>query len=151
MSFGLHLLVPETAAREETLHQYYRTVREKRKELRPDREWPAVEDTSGYIVGKRMLADEGELFILETIPRRIVYLLELDEFYDLFRGESELHPRPISGQQISRLIALLEETKTDLADRFEGETFDPELIIETQLVTLCEFALDNGYRVALFE
>ena len=151
MSLGLHLLVPETAAREETLHQYYRTVREKRKELRPDREWPAVEDTSGYIVGKRMLADEGDLLILETIPRRIAYSLELDEFYDLFRDDSQCHPRPISGQQISRLSTLLEETKTDFADRFEGETFDPELIIETQLDTLCEFALKNGYQIGLTE
>ena len=146
MGADLKLVVPENEWSKDILQQYYNYRQDKRREIDPERDWPAAKDTLDYQVAVDEL--DRALLILEQLHRDLREAIDTDDFYALLGNVDER--RTIYDDEIEDLIGILRESKKELI-RIGDDKRKTEIRIETGPIALCEFALEEGYGVQLSE
>lgn len=148
MGTDLVLVVPENEQNEQTVRAYYEYVLEKKRTIRPEAAEESVEDLSDYQFTQERLNHGDELFISERLFSDVSDIMDWEPVKEMFGLDESWDNSVIrESRDLKNLIEVLRDAKEQL------ESEEPELYwdynLETQVIALCEFALEHGYGVRL--
>lgn len=155
MGVDLELVVPENRKNDKkVIDDYYFFVFSKEKKFRPE---IPLEKSTAKIRHKNALnwfEKKGYVLITERIYSDIRRVLDWQRIYEIFGGLYESDKTIIYGDKIKELIRLLREAEVKLVkSQKKGEPGweDWEATMETQVIALCEFAMENNFGIHLSE
>lgn len=155
MGVDLVLVVPENRKNDKkVIDDYYSFVSSKEKKFRPDipKEKFLFNSTYKYVLNR--LEERGYFIIMERIVSDIRNVLDWKSAYELFGGIYKVETTIIYEEKIKELILILKEAKEKLVrslNKDDPDWTDWEYGMETQVIALCEFALENNFGIRLSE
>lgn len=155
MGVDLLLIVPEWEKTDRgVIDNYFSIVLDKEKIMRPE----ILKDKSFANARYRNELDwfekKGYVLISERVYSDIRKILDWQEIYELFGGLFESDKTIIRGDDIKKLIQILKKAEEGLMEnenKDDPDWTDWKYTFETQVISLCEFALENNYGIQLSE
>lgn len=150
MGSSLVLAIPDERKTEETVHKYYRYIREKREALGyedPEYDVPGI---GQYFRALEEAQEGNELYLSERLYSGVRDVADNREFRELFSLDTNDYKPPTvleTAGEIRKLIELLRDAKANLQEEMPER--DWEATLELQAIALCEFAIREGYGVEL--
>ena len=155
MGVDLALVVPENRKNDrKVIDDYYFFVFNKAVKFRPEIPKEKTPINSTYKYDLEWLKEGGYILILERIVSDIRNILDWKRTYELFGGIYKVETTIIYGDKIRELILILKEAKEKLVmsqNKDDPDWTDWEYGMETQVIALCEFALENNFGIRLSE
>lgn len=149
MGTYLELVLPEEQRTNELIiDKYYNRVASKERELFPERAEENLKANYQRKISRQNLKEDGIVFLYEPMSLNKINEQNIDLDLDIFgQATPTCSDRIIYGEDIEQFINHLQETKNQLKN--QGDKIRWEVTFELQLISLCEFALENGYGVEL--
>ncbi|KCZ70841.1 hypothetical protein ANME2D_02866 [Candidatus Methanoperedens nitroreducens] len=155
MGADFALVIPENRKNDKkVIDDYYSFVLSKEKKFRPDIPKEKLPTNFNHKYNLDWLKEKGYILILERIYSDISSVLDWQRIYELFGGLYESDKTIIYGDKIKELIRLLREAEDKLVKsqkKGDLDWTDWEGTMETQVIALCEFALENNFGIRLSE
>lgn len=155
MGVDIGLVVPENRKKDrKVIDDYYSFVFYKEKKLRPEILKENSFINASYRNDLVWFEEKGYILILERVVSDISSVLDWQCVYELFGGLYESDKTIIHGDKIKELIRLLREAEDNLIKsqkKGDPDWTDWEGTMETQVIALCEFALENNFGIRLSE
>ncbi len=155
MGVDLVLVVPENRKNDKkVIDDYYSFIFSKEKKLKLKIPKEKSITNARYRNALDWFEKKGSVLITERIYSDICNVLDWKSVYQLFGGLYDSDKTIIHGDKIKELIRLLREAGEKLVrsqKKDDPEWTDWEATMETQVIALCEFALNNNFGIHLSE
>lgn len=155
MGTDLKLVVPDDRKKDrKILDDYCSFVNKKEKKLKPDIPKEHYFSSIKYRIVREELQKGEDLNITDRIYTQVNNVLDFGDIYELFGNYYSVETADLYGDKIKKLIQILRKAKKELisnSDKADSDWEDWNYTMETQLIALCEFALENDYGIHLIE
>lgn len=143
MGAHLALVVNQSEESMTVVESYLRYKRSIAESLGSTSQPSDVTEFTEYTIAQQYLPNE--LVVQEPLYRWMLEVVDTDRYRSLL--EPELTTRPIYGEDIEAAIQLFRDAKSELDT--SDEPGDRGYHLETGVIALCRFALENDYGVEL--
>lgn len=155
MGVDLLLIVSEGKKTDrEVIDDYFSFVFNKGKKVRPDIPKEKSFTNARYRNELDWFEKKGYVLISERVYSDVRKVLDWQEIYELFDGLFESDKTIIYGDDIKKLIQMLKKAEEELIEnenKGDPDWTDWKYTFETQVIALCEFALENNFGIQLSE